>query len=1043
MAGSHRSPVLKDQWRGSGDVGDQRGRERHRPRGSHRDRGKDRFRDRDRLRRPKEGRPDRSSRSPPPRSFPGPDDEPQHRDFSSNIASTRGSPGPSHPGIRSSQKPNRLHSPGPIDHRAPDSPVRSVERSYRREDSPSAPPSKRKRTRSPSPSGFHSRPPTHPRGAPPRQGYDFDRSLPHSKRRGRLPGRGRPSRRPSPRRGRDRRKYEGGHRDSSRPRNYSRSPGYVDRPYTHSSRRFHSPLPDDDTERGSYYRSPSHHSAGTLDSRPSAHSRRGSRGDVTMYPPSSPSRSNIDSVADTNRIPADTGASRARLTQRRRPSRSPANSYQGSTRSNSPYSAARGGRSGQHHSHHSQHGSRQSNPSGNESPIHSSHSLPHPSHHVTSHGYRDGQQRYREPHQDRRLSASGPSGAHPHARSHFNSPQRDALDSRNRAGPPSPPPQGPPAEIPPPPPPPTEPRSYREAYQNTSNNRPTSRDSRADEGLKHDPGTGTGQTAQSEARPPDTSSIPNKGGKISFAFKAKTGPPSAPKPVPDLAQRMLAREPPPRAPEPPRNRMSTGPPARFKPEPRFDRRDRDRDRDRHRDRDRNNRGRNDRRDYREPRGFRDPRDYRDNRRDDRRVEHRQDKRRNDKVQDFRPERRHDRSPEPVKRPKIMLRPKPRPTISDEFAKSDSVYFRKPGNESVIGAGTYGKVFKAIHVYTQQKVALKKIRMEGEKDGFPVTAVREIKLLQHLRNHNVVSLLEVMVERNECFMVFEYLSHDLTGLINHPTFTLTAAHKKDLAKQMFGGLSYLHHRGVLHRDIKAANILISNQGRLKYADFGLARFFSKSRQLDYTNRVITIWYRPPELLLGETRYGPPVDVWSAACVYVEMFTKKAVFPGEGGEISQLDKLYNTLGTPTRTEWPDIVEMPWFELMRPTERKKRVFEDVYQHTLSPAALDMVSQVFRYDPAKRPTAEEVLAHPYFNSEEPSPQQPIELEEIQGDWHEFESKALRKERDREARRAEYQKDKEKRKSAATAQDEREPKRIKQDTTDGLTPSAPQVEQQ
>lgn len=303
-----------------------------------------------------------------------------------------------------------------------------------------------------------------------------------------------------------------------------------------------------------------------------------------------------------------------------------------------------------------------------------------------------------------------------------------------------------------------------------------------------------------------------------------------------------------------------------------------------------------------------------------------------------------------------------------------MYYRKPGNESVIGAGTYGKVFKAVHVYTQRKVALKRIRMEGEKDGFPVTAVREIKLLQHLRNRHVVSLLEVMVEKNECFMVFEYLSHDLTGLINHPSFTLTAAHKKDLARQMFEGLQYLHHRGVLHRDIKAANILISNQGLLKFADFGLARFFSKSRQLDYTNRVITIWYRPPELLLGDTQYGPAVDVWSAACVFMEMFTKKAVFPGDGGEISQVEKLYNVLGTPTRADWPNIVDMPWFDFLGPTERRKRIFEDTYRAVLSPAALDLVAQMFRYDPAKRPSAEEVLSHAYFTTEEPAPQQPIE---------------------------------------------------------------------
>lgn len=322
----------------------------------------------------------------------------------------------------------------------------------------------------------------------------------------------------------------------------------------------------------------------------------------------------------------------------------------------------------------------------------------------------------------------------------------------------------------------------------------------------------------------------------------------------------------------------------------------------------------------------------------------------------------------------MTRPKPRPTLPAEFAKSDSVYYRKPGNESVIGAGTYGKVFKAVHVYTKRQVALKKIRMEGEKDGFPVTAVREVKLLQHLRSHNVVSMLEVMVEKNECFMVFEYLSHDLTGLINHPTFNLTAAHKKDLAKQMFQGLDYLHHRGILHRDIKAANILISNQGLLKFADFGLARFFSKSRALDYTNRVITIWYRPPELLLGETRYGPEVDIWSAACVYVEMFTKRAVFPGEGGEISQLDKLYTALGTPNLTNWPGLTETPWYELMGPTDRRNRIFEDIYREILSPAALDLVSNIFQYDPKKRPTTEQILSHAYFVSEEPHPQQAVE---------------------------------------------------------------------
>ena len=455
--------------------------------------------------------------------------------------------------------------------------------------------------------------------------------------------------------------------------------------------------------------------------------------------------------------------------------------------------------------------------------------------------------------------------------------------------------------------------------------------------------------------------------KFSFAFKAKpTAPPAAKPPVPDLAQKM--KEPPQRkdvfsdnsskfkqnhvAPREPSKDLPPSKPRldRLPPrEPWHDRHDR----------------RDDRRD----------RDY-DRRWDDRRGgrEHYDDRydRRHEKERER--DREREKSPERRMVKKIMKRPKPRPTLPADLAASDSVYYRKPGNESVVGSGTYGKVFKAVHVYSKGLVALKKIRMEGEKDGYPVTAVREIKLLQSLKHPNVVDLQEVMVERNDCFMVFEYLSHDLTGLLNHPTFKLEHGHKKHLAKQLFEGLDYLHRRGVLHRDIKAANILISNTGQLKLADFGLARFFAKRRQLDYTNRVITIWYRPPELLFGETQYGPAVDIWSAACVMVEIFTKHAIFPGDGGEINQLEKVYNVLGTPTIAEWPGLTEMAWFELLRPTEKKPNVFAERYKERLTPAAFELLQAMFLYDPTKRPTAGDVLEHPYFTTEEPAPKQAIE---------------------------------------------------------------------
>ncbi|QRD05358.1 hypothetical protein JI435_307600 [Parastagonospora nodorum SN15] len=458
------------------------------------------------------------------------------------------------------------------------------------------------------------------------------------------------------------------------------------------------------------------------------------------------------------------------------------------------------------------------------------------------------------------------------------------------------------------------------------------------------------------------------------------------------------------------------------------------------------------RDYRDPRDrdVRDPRDARDSRdtrerdpreiRDVRDVRDVRDRDRREPFLPRRPDTRPDARPErrepPPETPKTKMvkrkRLKARPTLIPEHKASDSVYYRKPGNESVVGSGTYGKVFKGVHVYTKDMVALKKIRMEGERDGFPVTAIREVKLLQSLNHDNIVKLREVMVEKNDCYMVFEYLSHDLTGLLNHPTFKLEQSHKKDLAKQLFEGLDYLHRRGVLHRDIKAANILVSNTGQLKLADFGLARFYAKRSKLDYTNRVITIWYRSPELLLGETQYGPAVDIWSAACVLVEIFTRHAIFPGDGGEINQLDKIYNVLGTPTIQDWPGIVDMQWFELLRPTERRPSTFEEKYKDRVSPMAFELLQAMFLYDPTARPSAADVLEHPFFTSETPPSKRADALSKLEGDWHEFESKALRKEKekqDKEARRAareETKKDEGKRRAEAGAGDEREPKRAK-----------------
>ncbi|KAJ7095422.1 Pkinase-domain-containing protein [Mycena belliarum] len=310
--------------------------------------------------------------------------------------------------------------------------------------------------------------------------------------------------------------------------------------------------------------------------------------------------------------------------------------------------------------------------------------------------------------------------------------------------------------------------------------------------------------------------------------------------------------------------------------------------------------------------------------------------------------------------------------------------------SQVGEGTFGKVYKAQNTVTKLHVALKRIRMESEKEGFPVTAMREIKLLQSLRHENVIRLYEMMVSNGAVYMVFEYMDHDLTGILSQTQFGFTDAHLKSLSHQMLAGLAYLHHKGVIHRDIKGSNILINNRGELKLADFGLARFYQKRRRTDYTNRVITLWYRPPELLFGATIYGPEVDMWSAGCIMLELFTKRPVFQGND-EIHQLETIYRVIGTPTAERWGDVTNLPWYELVKPREEMPNHFREMFRKWMSPAALDLAELLLCYDPDARATAVQAMEAPYFTQEEPPAVAPVGLAAVHGEWHELETKRER----------------------------------------------------
>jgi len=314
----------------------------------------------------------------------------------------------------------------------------------------------------------------------------------------------------------------------------------------------------------------------------------------------------------------------------------------------------------------------------------------------------------------------------------------------------------------------------------------------------------------------------------------------------------------------------------------------------------------------------------------------------------------------------------------------------------IGEGTYGKVYMAKNKETNEIVALKEVRMDNEKEGFPITAIREIKILKELSHDNIVQLKEIVTSeatkenqgKSSIYMVFEYMDHDLTGLMlsDLQEWKPTLPQIKCYMKQLLEGLYYCHSNNVLHRDIKGSNLLINNKGQLKLADFGLARPYTE-QQANYTNRVITLWYRPPELLLGAVQYGPAIDMWSVGCILAELLAKKAIFPGKN-EIDQLELIFKLCGTPTEEVWPAVVSLPWYHMFKPQKIYKRCLRETFKN-FPPDALDLVDDMLTLDPSKRITAAKALDSDFF-WKEPIPCAPVELPKFPSS-HEFQAKKRR----------------------------------------------------
>ncbi|CAN4092835.1 unnamed protein product [Withania somnifera] len=286
----------------------------------------------------------------------------------------------------------------------------------------------------------------------------------------------------------------------------------------------------------------------------------------------------------------------------------------------------------------------------------------------------------------------------------------------------------------------------------------------------------------------------------------------------------------------------------------------------------------------------------------------------------------------------------------------------------VGEGTYGKVYRARDRVTGNIVALKKTRLHEDEEGVPPTTLREISLLRMLsRDPHIVKLMDVKQGQNKegktvLYLVFEYMDTDVKKFIR--TFR-AKGEKNSLMYQLCKGVAFCHGHGVLHRDLKPHNLLMDRKtNMLKLADFGLGRAYTLPIK-KYTHEILTLWYRAPEVLLGATHYSTAVDMWSVGCIFAELVTNQALFPGDS-ELQQLLHIFRLLGTPNEELWPGVSKLVnWHDY---PQWKPQSLSTVVPG-LDEEGIHLLSEMLHYEPSKRISAKKAMEHPYFDDMDKTP--------------------------------------------------------------------------
>ena len=196
---------------------------------------------------------------------------------------------------------------------------------------------------------------------------------------------------------------------------------------------------------------------------------------------------------------------------------------------------------------------------------------------------------------------------------------------------------------------------------------------------------------------------------------------------------------------------------------------------------------------------------------------------------------------------------------------------------LLGKGTYGDVF----FDHSRGLALKRVRHTLSSDeGVSVTVMREVRILSILQHPRIMRMFDARVGEKHMFIHIEYLPFSLRNIMDRGFLCTRAVGR--ITADLFTAIAFCHAQGVIHRDIKPDNLMLCFSGRVKLADFGLARevlgTMKDNDTVPYTPQMITLWYRAPEVLEGKC-YNTLVDVWSAGCVVGEMHLGRPLFPGD--------------------------------------------------------------------------------------------------------------------------------------------------------------------